>query len=334
MHTLHVTNVNQALVEGVNHLQGWGNTRPSRNGPALVAPWPVTTIYTKPWERVLLIRPEANPFFHLVESVWMLAGRDDVETVARYVSRMRTFSDDGIFLNGAYGYRWRHSFGIDQLLWTVNHLKKFPDSRRAVIEMYDAAIDQRETDKGGKDIPCNTHIYPYISHNGTFCMTVCCRSNDIIWGAYGANAVHFSVLQEVLASTLGCEMGPLYQVSNNYHAYTNMLEKLHLKEHGEPYPSHQPIIVGGDLPSFLQECELLLQQTTDLWGYQPRNEWLRTTVRPAMLAHAQYKQDNWSTAFSFCESIAARDWRTACEAWLTRMQEIKSRAKDDGVSHD
>ena len=52
-----------------------------------------------PCERVLLY-PErnANPFFHLYESLWMLAGRNDVAGPARYAKNMNNYSDNGVTL--------------------------------------------------------------------------------------------------------------------------------------------------------------------------------------------------------------------------------------------
>lgn len=57
-------------------------------------------------------------------------------------------------------------------------------------------------------------------------LTVCCRSNDAIWGAHGANAVHFSILQEYLAARIGVGVGKLYQLSNNYHGYLDKMQPL------------------------------------------------------------------------------------------------------------
>src|SRR6185312_8148215 len=96
-----------------------------------------------------------------------------------------------------------------------------------VIQMWDANAD---LGRDSKDLPCNTHVYLGVSYGETdrpnrLNMTVCCRSNDVIWGAYGANAVHFSFLQEYLAGRLGLDVGNLYQVSNNYHAYREMFNK-------------------------------------------------------------------------------------------------------------
>ena len=142
--------------------------RPSRNGNVLMIDEPVTVTYTHPRERVLFnAARDANPFFHLYESLWMLAGRNDVAPLAYYASRMRGFSDDGGTLNGAYGYRWRHSYTrpkgivsswsndeqrdvhyhhedageVDQLDILVDHLKADPASRRAVLQMWNVEDD-------------------------------------------------------------------------------------------------------------------------------------------------------------------------------------------------
>ena len=52
-------------------------------------------------------------------------------------------------------------------------------------------------------------------------MTVCNRSNDMLWGAYGANAVHMSMLQEYLASRLEIAVGEYTQISDSFHVYQN-----------------------------------------------------------------------------------------------------------------
>lgn len=129
----------------------------SRNGPVLMIDEPVIVTYTDPKERVLFNQArDANPFFHLYESLWMLAGRNDVEPLAYYASKMKDYSDDGTTLNGAYGYRWRecpdHDYGgkigshdngetLDQLDILVNHLKADPSSRRAVLQMWNVEDD-------------------------------------------------------------------------------------------------------------------------------------------------------------------------------------------------
>jgi thymidylate synthase len=240
-----VRNVNDAYRTIMRELIDGGQREESRAGPVTVYPEPVCTTYENPCERVLFSRARrANPFFHLFESFWMLAGRDDAAFLDRYVSDFRSrFAEDNGLLHGAYGHRWRLWFDdferqdFDQIEWAVDLLLRDQTSRRAVIQMYDPSLDS--TAAGvvpPKDIPCNTTIYlrlrdaqrvPSVNTPGYFQdvdekeldLTVCCRSNDAIWGAFGANAVHFSVLLEYLAWRLDCRVGRLHQLSNNLHVY-------------------------------------------------------------------------------------------------------------------
>ena len=100
--------VNDALCHGITYLLREGVEEPSRNGPVLVAPGPVITEYTTPRSRVLYSPTrDANPFFHFMESLWILAGSNDVAFVEYFAKNMRAYSDDGVTSWGAYGWRWR-----------------------------------------------------------------------------------------------------------------------------------------------------------------------------------------------------------------------------------
>ena len=86
MHVIEATNVRDALPQAVQYLLRWGDPEETRIGKALVAPGPVTIHYLNPKEHVLLnpIR-DANPFFHLMEAMWMIAGRDDSAFLDFYI---------------------------------------------------------------------------------------------------------------------------------------------------------------------------------------------------------------------------------------------------------
>lgn len=245
-------NVNDAfsgLVRAVHENKVPTRRSPSRYGDVIQFNGPVTVKYEHPCERVLFnAARDCNPFFHLYESLWMLAGRRDVAPLAWYNSKMAEFSDDGKMFHGAYGYRWRQWFGYDQLESIVQELKNTPTSRRVVLQMWDPTVepphagtewsDPYKAVNGGKDVPCNTQAYFAIreavtsvepdgfSDQGTAVYTkfldttVCNRSNDMIWGMLGANVVHFSFLQEYLAARIGVEVGNYYQFTNNLHVYT------------------------------------------------------------------------------------------------------------------
>ena len=77
MKVINARNVNDALLLGIDLFQDSSNFREqeSRNGTTYEALEPVTTVYSSPWERVCLLKErDAKPFFHLIESLWMLQG--------------------------------------------------------------------------------------------------------------------------------------------------------------------------------------------------------------------------------------------------------------------
>jgi hypothetical protein len=219
MRVLEARNVHEALPKALSMIQREGVLRDSRNGRVLMHPHPVTTVYYEPTERVLFWpERDANPAFHLYEALWMLRGRNDLAPLQRYVKDFGRFSDDGQTLYGAYGFRWRKAHDDDQLEVISRRLMENPDDRRCILSMWDTDYD---LDRDTRDLPCNVTVNFQINTAGALDMTVFNRSNDIVLGAYGANAVHFSVLQEYMAIWIGVPVGVYRQVSCNWHAYQN-----------------------------------------------------------------------------------------------------------------
>jgi len=217
---IYARNAEDALFTALILFRNEGVEETSRNGRVIVLPYPVTTVYKYPRERVIFSgERDCNPFLHFFESLWMLAGRRDVEFVSQFSKNISQFSDDGVVFNAAYGHRWRSHFGYDQIEWVIDILRKDPSSRRAVISMWDGHRDLMN--QGSKDLPCNTQVVFRVIGK-TLDMTVFNRSNDAIWGAYGANVVHFSFLQEYVAASLNVDVGAYRQVSNNLHLYPDV----------------------------------------------------------------------------------------------------------------
>lgn len=335
MHVIRVRNVQGALPEMLRHLSVDGVQDGSRYGDVIVAPTPVTTVYAGPLERVIFwAQRDANPFFHLMEALYLLAGRRDVEWLAQYNSKMREFSDDGKTFHGSYGYRWRHHFGFDQLERVVSLLRDKPRSRRAVIQIWDCEVDLYDNERSDRrDLPCNDLLFVWRDVQDRLCMTVCCRSNDAIWGAAGTNAVQFSILQEYLASKIGVGVGALYQISNNLHAYLDVFEKNRplIEEAADPFRTvsrcpytrgevySQPLITDADI--FDEELKVLMEGTTP---YDFENPFLET----AWLIKCSYdiwKKNDCRKALEYLTLIPddgdrILDWKRACIAWLWRRE--------------
>jgi thymidylate synthase len=312
-------NVNEVYPEALWKMKIMGVKQDSRNGMVLRIPGPVVTTYVDPTQRMLLDeRRDANPFFHIFEGVWMLAGRHDVGWIMAFNTNITQFSDDGITLHGAYGYRWRNHFGHDQLIWIINHLRAFPQSRRAVLQMFDPEVDQDWIVGASRDIPCNTGIYFEIVDN-QLNMTVTCRSNDMIWGCYGSNVVHMSMLQEFIADSLGIAVGTYTQFSNNFHIYErhwNLLENVSPYEpYRHAYGSHVSIVRFGNAMTDLEE---LMQWVGSPDYDQYTNPYILLVLRPMLTAYRFYKNNRKIQALMACNDIADMEVRIACKQWLER----------------
>lgn len=181
----------------------------------------------RPWQREILV-PGRNPNLaaQIFETMWVLAGRDDMASLTQYLPRAADFSDDGLTWRAGYGARLRKwgngdqtRFGedltfTDQLAAVIDRLKANPLDRQAVMSIWDPAIDNTPS----KDIPCNNWL-SFSSRLGKLDLHVAIRSNDAIWGWSGINAFEWSALQEIVAGMLGLAVGGLHFSTTSFHVY-------------------------------------------------------------------------------------------------------------------
>ena len=364
MHIIQARNVHEAYVGGLRLLREYGETGTmvARDGQPdtelIVVPSPVVTITERPQERVLhLGYRDANPFFHLFESLWMLGGRDDATFLNQFVRDFGDrFAQPGTDrIHGAYGRRWRSWFDksgvvgiertkIDQLEEAVRLLRAEPTSRQVVIQMWDAEQDLGV--ESLRDRPCNTQVYLRVRRhqsnidkwgnlNATLQedrdvldLTVTCRSNDVVWGAHGANAVQFSVLQEYLAARIGIGVGRMYQFSNNYHGYRSVLERVAWTQAvalvDNPYErgtvSVTPMFTSPD--KIDEDLAGILGPTPLSHIYH--NDWFRTVAVPMLGAHMWWRRGDVDTAMRLISDVSATDWRLAAQQWIQRRIEKRS----------
>ena len=379
VNTFAVKNVSEALYVVKQALEEEGVEVDTRNGKALEFPVPCAITYNNPLERVLFYpERDANPIFHFMESLWMLAGRNDVKWIQNYNKRMNEYSDDGEILQGAYGYRWRYHFNDvyqnydkeelernkyhktgkwghlftspffpdkwcpnDQIGSVIWRLKEYPNDRRAVLTMWDPKTDLTRGNHS-KDLPCNTHIYFSLRDN-KLNMTVCNRSNDMIWGALGANAVHMSYLLEYIAWKVHAEVGTYTQFTNNLHAYVDTLQKLdgmqpdydaYAVRSMKPMPMVSDNVnerneFDSDLDKFIRYASWNTVNRPDLFDdlhmtYDPdmnnsyRCEFFRRLAYPMQQTWLWWKRKEYQVAWDWSEKIKPDDWCVAVQEWLMR----------------
>jgi thymidylate synthase len=305
-------NVTEAYIEMLARMRVCGKPEPSRAGPVLSIPDPVVLNICRPRQRILFdeVR-DANPFFHMMEFIWMMAGRNDVAWIQQFNSNFGQYANNGV-VHGAYGHRWRTHFSVDQITAVVELLRRDPNTRRAVLGMWDAFVDLTP---GYNDYPCNTHIY-FRNRDGELDMTVCNRSNDLIWGMLGANAVHMTLLHELIAHFSGLKLGRYRVFTNNCHFYINMPKAKEILattvsedyyDNGQCKETNTFVEDPEDLEVFLEDCGHFV----DGRYLKMQDGWLTDTAYPAY--NFYHSRDP-----EILDTIAAPDWRLACQKWATR----------------
>lgn len=93
------------------------------------------TVLERPLERFLFLPDRMNDFVaQIAESIWVLAGKDDIVWLKEYLPRAPKYSDDGKTWRAAYGPRLRRWHGmVDQIDEVRKLLIEDPSSRRAVM---------------------------------------------------------------------------------------------------------------------------------------------------------------------------------------------------------
>ena len=225
----------EALPHLLNNLLVGGSVVPSRNGETRELTMQHITIdqTTDPY----ITTPGRNVSLpaQIAETMWILAGRSDVEWLSNYLPQAPKFSDNGKTWRGGYGPRLRQwSIGnrqhgssmvgefdkVDQLKCIIDLLREDPDTRRAVFTIYDPATDSQP----GKDIPCNNWVH-FLARDGKLHAHVAIRSNDVMWGWSGINSFEWSILNQVVAAYAGLHPGTITYDISSLHLYERHYDK-------------------------------------------------------------------------------------------------------------
>lgn len=181
-------------------------------------------------------------FSCLGELLWYLAGTKDLAFISYYIPRYKDDSEDEQTIYGGYGPRLLDMRGQNQIANILTVLKEKPDSRRAVIQLFDAddiAVDRKE-------VPC-TCTLQFMIRNQRLQMHTHMRSNDAFLGL-PHDVFTFTMLQEIMARALSVELGTYKHFVGSLHLYAKDIAgaQLYLKEGWQwevpmpPMPSSNP----------------------------------------------------------------------------------------------
>ena len=160
--------------------------------------------------------------FMFGEAAWMLEGRNDVESVSKYVDGVKRFSDDGETFFGAYGPKI-----LTQWSYVIKTLVTDKDSRQAVINIW------RENPGSSKDIPCTLSLQFFLreASDELWLHTVASmRSNDAWLGTpydtFNFSAISFWIALHLNRNGIKCKVGSLNIQAGSRHIYETDFKKL------------------------------------------------------------------------------------------------------------
>ena len=157
----------------------------------------------------------------IAEQCWFISGEKGLNFLRKFTKIWDVFAEDDGTLSSAYGWRWRHHFGRDQLGKAIELLEKDPSSRHGVVITWDPGDDGY----GGtpkKNVPC-PFAYTLNIIGGRLHMHNIIRSNDMVLGC-PFDVFGFALLQCMIAQRLGVKPGVYTHSISNAHIYDNHYE--------------------------------------------------------------------------------------------------------------
>lgn len=176
--------------------------------------------YTVPMPAYIsLIKRNINKKFMFAEAAWIISGSNRLSDLTKTMKMYANFSDDGVFLRGAYGPKV-----VDQLPYIVDTLVNDNDSRQAVMTIW------RERPAPSKDIPCTVAAQFFIRDKKLYAIFTM-RSNDAILGVtydvFSFSMIAKSVQLLLRARGVLCELGTLTVNAGSLHIYEQHFKNIY-----------------------------------------------------------------------------------------------------------
>lgn len=293
-------------------------------------------------ERIILLpQRKSNIFAQVAETLWMLAGRNDLNYLVKYIPGARKFSDDGETWRAAYGPRLRNwftryghagtdgvAYHIDQIKEIVNKLRADPNTRQAVISLWDPEEDWI---KGSKDYPCNNWLH-FIQRDGILHLNVGIRSNDIVYGFSHADFFGWSVLLQCVAHWTGFQTGSINWNVTSMHIYArhfdmmNRIVEEQIPDSVYPFTTPEFPILHIDVEldefdhmlAFVHDTEQRLEENSYIAGLDTYRGGFFGSCAALLWIHAYISVDNPYRARDLFQAMPSSDLKIAAAEYLCR----------------
>ena len=144
------------------------------------------------------------------------------ESLKEFVEKIKEsqeFADSWGDLGPVYGKQWRDFFGVDQLAWVQNEIRENPDSRRLIVNAWNAA------ELSSMALPPCHMMYQFYVNDGKLSLQLYQRSADAFLGV-PFNIASYSLLLLMMAQTTGLEPHEFIHTIGDAHIYKNHITQV------------------------------------------------------------------------------------------------------------
>lgn len=165
---------------------------------------------------------------------------ETIEAFAEKIKNDEVFAHKYGELGPIYGHQWRAFEGPngkvqDQLTWVINEIKTNPDSRRLIVNSWNAAlIDEMALP------PCHMMFQFYVKDHKLSCQLYQ-RSADAFLGV-PFNIASYALLTMMVAQICDLDLGEFIHTIGDAHIYNNLLDQVHLQLTRTPRKLPQMVI--------------------------------------------------------------------------------------------
>lgn len=183
------------------------------------------------------------------EMLWYLSGTGNIEMIQAYAPQYEKFAENGIAY-GAYGARWQEAPGFtkekaalikriimdghgrdtafesteNQLSALVHLLKTNPNTRQAIMTMWNSGDLIHAIISDHKDLPCTLSLIFFVRNNMLH-LVATMRSNDA-WLGLPYDIFCFTTLQRIIAAELKLGLGTYIHQAGSEHIYAKNQVKI------------------------------------------------------------------------------------------------------------
>jgi thymidylate synthase len=173
----------------------------------------------QPRARISRTETRGRVFSALGELAWYLSGSNDIDFIEYYLRYYSDLDEHGK-AHGGYGPRLFGSPGAaGQVHSIVEALRRSPHTRKAVIQLF----DHEDLVGDHLDIPC-TCTLQFLVRNEQLDLVTYMRSNDIHKGM-PHDLFSFTMIQELVARSIGVDLGTYYHFVGSLHLYESDIGK-------------------------------------------------------------------------------------------------------------